>query len=1249
MPTLVSVLYDYQPSEPDELELRAGDVLYVVEYLDDGWCQGHFPDKPSDIGLFPSNYVRKKEKDKIQSHLPPFHSNQPVVEKNASTNVKAIHDYTPQGKELGYMMLTEILEPDELELHVGDVLVITIEQDDGWCRGYLESNPNLIGLFPSNYVAPLTPENNNSPIPLVEEAEDPYFMRNRVEIKAESPLQQDTPNNSLVQEPQSESEAAQGSSSSDGYYDERGFYITFSGYYDTEGTFYPTSNDVAANVTTAAASGWYDESGNYIVEGGYYDTEGLFHTTPTIVNTNLSASPVEPLTTPNAEATEVVSLPKTPSAKELTKASSFNENKATIAALDEMVQNPGLNQDNGNKTNKNTVAQLKRELEKAKRASELAEQARLQAESDMQKELEARRRSLKKQLDEEQKAKNKQGQIELQIQLQLKNSLYIEAATKVQRRYRRGNFYRRMSYIIQLQRSAKVVQQATRHYFRRKRIIKLISLLRKAIIEQENKRTKNPKRLGRYHSKVHVTAASRIQQATRNHLACKDAKEELKMLRRQKERIIVSPQHTKARIIKPKRNDDANGKTLIYTSSSHQLYQGQVINPNQIDQSPESLVKSPSAVVVPLYTTDVAQISQLATLIANSVNLELGRRLTVHESHLKELASSMQKLNHAIEKHNIALQKLYDRPYPTNEVISQINVSSVVQNSPIPPRQTHIEKKPAIESSPVYKRPVNKSPPRSQIASLEVIDPQKLKPLPPSPKLVKPTGSPTKTRLPQLKNPKPRKSNDVDVLEAFACFSTDSSSKPLLSTVRDTLHDVFLDDDIDLLKYLVVLVLSEASDELMDQIASTSEPNNKPSSHFEVRLADGDAIPKCEATLLYAPVSKKEQEEAKRKQKKLIKKKIKKLKKSATEIGPEFYVASEEDLLEHFHLLPFATKQTDDGIQYIETNPPKDKFHRMLAVDCEMCKTTKGVELTRVSIVDENHEVLLDEYVLPMNKIVDYCTQYSGITQETLEDCENTLASIQKQVLEIVSSETILVGHSIENDLMALRLLHRRLIDTAIIYPHPKGPPFRSALRYLSATYLKQQIQTGSDGHCSIEDATCAMKLAQLKVKKGPMFPSCSMENQPRKLINELSKQKKSALIVDTPAACRSLAGSTAAAIPKTTITDVIAAIRHQLTTGCPPIFTWGRSTLPLESTAQDISKMSTEIYEDLPPASLLLVLVIPTITKLKELHKLRTTRADPRSTLLWDKTQQSKLDIVAARTQRGLLHLYSKPPKEDE
>ena len=59
-----------------------------------------------------------------------------------------------------------------------------------------------------------------------------------------------------------------------------------------------------------------------------------------------------------------------------------------------------------------------------------------------------------------------------------------------------------------------------------------------------------------------------------------------------------------------------------------------------------------------------------------------------------------------------------------------------------------------------------------------------------------------------------------------------------------------------------------------------------------------------------------------------------------------------------------------------------------------------------------------------------------------------------------ISSSTIIVGHSLDSDFKCLKLVHHRVIDTAALYPHPKGAPFKLGLKNLAFDYLGLEVQT---------------------------------------------------------------------------------------------------------------------------------------------------------------------------------------------
>ena len=109
------------------------------------------------------------------------------------------------------------------------------------------------------------------------------------------------------------------------------------------------------------------------------------------------------------------------------------------------------------------------------------------------------------------------------------------------------------------------------------------------------------------------------------------------------------------------------------------------------------------------------------------------------------------------------------------------------------------------------------------------------------------------------------------------------------------------------------------------------------------------------------------------------------------------------------------------------------------------------------------------------------------MTAAKLASVATTLSDIQARLLDLFKPHTILIGHSLNADLTAMKLAHPFIIDTSILYPHPRGPPLKSSLKFLAQKYLNREIQKdhGSIGHDSIEDATACLDLVKQKCEKG--------------------------------------------------------------------------------------------------------------------------------------------------------------------
>ena len=51
---------------------------------------------------------------------------------------------------------------------------------------------------------------------------------------------------------------------------------------------------------------------------------------------------------------------------------------------------------------------------------------------------------------------------------------------------------------------------------------------------------------------------------------------------------------------------------------------------------------------------------------------------------------------------------------------------------------------------------------------------------------------------------------------------------------------------------------------------------------------------------------------------------------------------------------------------------------------------------------------------------------------------QQTLSDVQEELLRHIHADTIIVGHSLENDLKALRIIHSNVVDTSVVFKQNK-------------------------------------------------------------------------------------------------------------------------------------------------------------------------------------------------------------------
>lgn len=112
-----------------------------------------------------------------------------------------------------------------------------------------------------------------------------------------------------------------------------------------------------------------------------------------------------------------------------------------------------------------------------------------------------------------------------------------------------------------------------------------------------------------------------------------------------------------------------------------------------------------------------------------------------------------------------------------------------------------------------------------------------------------------------------------------------------------------------------------------------------------------------------------------------------------------------------------------------------------VVMDCEMAvvRTGRG-EVVSISVIDFfTGEVLLHSLVRPTGQIKHWKADIHGVTPAVMSVAKSQGAALdgcgatQTELWKHVNQDTILVGHSLQQKLCALRVIHTNVVDTAIL------------------------------------------------------------------------------------------------------------------------------------------------------------------------------------------------------------------------
>jgi DNA polymerase III epsilon subunit-like protein len=178
-----------------------------------------------------------------------------------------------------------------------------------------------------------------------------------------------------------------------------------------------------------------------------------------------------------------------------------------------------------------------------------------------------------------------------------------------------------------------------------------------------------------------------------------------------------------------------------------------------------------------------------------------------------------------------------------------------------------------------------------------------------------------------------------------------------------------------------------------------------------------------------------------------------------------------------------------------DPNPSASKI-AVIVLDCEMAGAFDGQnELIQITMIEFfSGRVLRSSLVNPSKSIKDWREDITGINAASMQRAVSMGEALQgweaarADLWQLADKETILIGHSVRNDLRVLHTFHTKIIDSAIlaadaVLGNKSKIGKRWALELLCAELLGIQIRRPSGGrkvHDALEDALATREVVLL-------------------------------------------------------------------------------------------------------------------------------------------------------------------------